>query len=56
MPTYWKQKAYDSVELDFLEKALIQFGFHRTMVKWIMTCVNSAYFSINVNGDLMGYF
>ena len=26
------------------------------MVKWIMACVTSTSFSININGDLHGYF
>ncbi|XP_071726836.1 uncharacterized protein [Rutidosis leptorrhynchoides] len=50
------QKAYDTVDWDFLEVSLICFGFPRKMVKWIMACVSSTSFSINVNGDLHGFF
>ncbi|GKB04431.1 RNA-directed DNA polymerase, eukaryota, reverse transcriptase zinc-binding domain protein [Tanacetum coccineum] len=50
------QKAYDSVEWSFLENCLIRFGFHNTMIKWIMECISSTFFSINVNGDLRGFF
>ncbi|GJV94534.1 putative RNA-directed DNA polymerase, eukaryota, reverse transcriptase zinc-binding domain protein [Tanacetum coccineum] len=37
------QKAYDTVDWRFLETILIRFGFHRTMVKWIMACVTSTF-------------
>ncbi|GJR16323.1 RNA-directed DNA polymerase, eukaryota, reverse transcriptase zinc-binding domain protein [Tanacetum coccineum] len=32
------------------------FGFYEKMVQWIMTCVTSAKFSINVSGERIGYF
>ncbi|GJR98086.1 RNA-directed DNA polymerase, eukaryota, reverse transcriptase zinc-binding domain protein [Tanacetum coccineum] len=50
------QKAYDTVNWGFLEESLKQFGFHELMVKWIMKCVLSAQYSINVNGEKYGYF
>ncbi|GKB63767.1 RNA-directed DNA polymerase, eukaryota, reverse transcriptase zinc-binding domain protein [Tanacetum coccineum] len=50
------QKAYDSVEWSFLRDCLNRFGFHSTMIKWIMECITSTSFSINVNGDLRGFF
>lgn len=50
------QKAYDTVSWDFMEKILKQFGFHETMVLWIMNCIRSAKFSINVNGESCGIF
>jgi len=31
-------------------------GFPRTVIDWIMVCVTSYQFSINVNGELAGYF
>lgn len=40
----------------FLEEVLVGFGFHTKMIKWIMACVSSTSFSININGDLHGYF
>ncbi|GKA23866.1 RNA-directed DNA polymerase, eukaryota, reverse transcriptase zinc-binding domain protein [Tanacetum coccineum] len=49
-------KAYDSVEWKFLESCLRNFRFHRTMIRWIVECVSSTSFSINVNGDLQGFF
>ncbi|GJV93158.1 hypothetical protein Tco_1540971 [Tanacetum coccineum] len=50
------QKAYDSVEWKFLKSCLVNFGFHKVMINWIMKCVSSTSFSINVNGDLQGFF
>ncbi|GJV03161.1 RNA-directed DNA polymerase, eukaryota, reverse transcriptase zinc-binding domain protein, partial [Tanacetum coccineum] len=50
------QKAYDTVSWSFLEKALILFGFHEKMVKWIMVCVSTAAFTLCVNGERHGYF
>ncbi|GJZ00683.1 RNA-directed DNA polymerase, eukaryota, reverse transcriptase zinc-binding domain protein [Tanacetum coccineum] len=49
-------KAYDTVDWKFLKKCLINFGFHKNMVKWIMVCVTTAKFSININGERKGYF
>nr|GEU60823.1 hypothetical protein [Tanacetum cinerariifolium] len=45
------QKAYDTVDWHFLGNILKGFGFHDTMIKWIMACVTSASFSISLNGD-----
>ncbi|GJY18409.1 protein LAZ1 [Tanacetum coccineum] len=50
------QKAYDTVSWNFLENILVGFGFHQTLIKWAMACVTSTTFSINVNGNLHGYF
>ncbi|KAJ6907746.1 hypothetical protein NC651_018243 [Populus alba x Populus x berolinensis] len=49
-------KAYDSVRWDFVDATLIKMGFPRTVVDCIMVCVTSCQFSINVNGELAGYF
>ncbi|GJY92695.1 RNA-directed DNA polymerase, eukaryota, reverse transcriptase zinc-binding domain protein [Tanacetum coccineum] len=50
------QKAYDTVDWRFLENILYGFGFHPTMIKWIMACVTSTSFSISLNGNVHGYF
>ncbi|KAJ9535294.1 hypothetical protein OSB04_un001606 [Centaurea solstitialis] len=50
------QKAYDTVNWEFLECILKNFGFHPCMVAWIMKCVSSASFTIRVNGDHFGFF
>ncbi|KAJ0800754.1 putative RNA-directed DNA polymerase [Helianthus annuus] len=50
------QKAYGTVNWDFLELILTRFGFHQKMVKWIMTCVTTVSYSVSINGNLHGYF
>nr|GEW83494.1 hypothetical protein [Tanacetum cinerariifolium] len=50
------QKAYDTADPCFLENILNQFGFHKKMVQWIMNCVKTASFTINVNGENCGLF
>lgn len=50
------QKAYDTVNWDFLMIILKKFGLHHKMVNWIMTCVTTTKFSISINGDRVGYF
>ncbi|GKA11711.1 RNA-directed DNA polymerase, eukaryota, reverse transcriptase zinc-binding domain protein [Tanacetum coccineum] len=32
------------------------FGFHNKWIKWVMTCITTAKFTINVNGERVGYF
>jgi len=49
-------KAYDSMRWDFVDATLIKMGFPRTVIDWIIVCVTSCQFSINVNGELAGYF
>ncbi|GJS93810.1 putative RNA-directed DNA polymerase, eukaryota, reverse transcriptase zinc-binding domain protein [Tanacetum coccineum] len=44
------KKAWDNVGED------VCFRFHDTMIKWIMACISSTSYSINVNGELHGYF
>ncbi|GJV62601.1 putative RNA-directed DNA polymerase, eukaryota, reverse transcriptase zinc-binding domain protein [Tanacetum coccineum] len=50
------QKAYDTVDWQFLKTILVGFGFHPKMFKWIMVCVTGSSFSICVNGNIHGWF
>ena len=50
------QKAYDTVDWNFLRQILLGFGFHNRMIEWIMECVTSTSFSISINGSVHGYF
>ncbi|GJZ55587.1 RNA-directed DNA polymerase, eukaryota, reverse transcriptase zinc-binding domain protein [Tanacetum coccineum] len=50
------QKAYDTMNWQFLEDILIGFGFHERMVDWVMKCVTTTSFLVCVNGESCGYF
>nr|GEX35774.1 RNA-directed DNA polymerase, eukaryota, reverse transcriptase zinc-binding domain protein [Tanacetum cinerariifolium] len=50
------QKAYDIINWGFLKRTLEEFGFHEKMVHWIKECVTTAGFTLNVNGERIGYF
>ncbi|GJW93328.1 hypothetical protein Tco_0173000 [Tanacetum coccineum] len=50
------QKAYDTVDWDFLKRVLIGFGFHSRMINWIMECITTTSFSISINGSIHGFF
>ncbi|CAH1439104.1 unnamed protein product [Lactuca virosa] len=50
------QKAYDTVGWSFLQNILFHFGFHPTMIKWIMQCVSTPSYMISMNGTFHGYF
>lgn len=46
------EKAYDKIEWNFIENALNICNFPPKLVEWIMTCIRSVSFEINVNGKL----
>ncbi|GJX32724.1 RNA-directed DNA polymerase, eukaryota, reverse transcriptase zinc-binding domain protein [Tanacetum coccineum] len=50
------QKAYDTIDWSFLKVILEHFEFPGKMVDWIMVCVSTTKFSININGEREGYF
>ncbi|GKA65218.1 sodium/hydrogen exchanger 6 [Tanacetum coccineum] len=49
-------KAYDTVDWGFLRSILVGFGFHPTMVEWIMVYVSTTSYSVCINGDMYGWF
>ncbi|KAL0444858.1 UNVERIFIED_CONTAM: LINE-1 reverse transcriptase [Sesamum latifolium] len=50
------QKAYDTVEWDFLLATLQLYGFPPTFIKWIEECVTTCSFSVCLNGTIHGFF
>ena len=49
-------KAFDSVQWSFLLNTLKALHFPKKFIQWIKTCISSASFSVQVNGELTGYF
>ncbi|XP_010445454.1 PREDICTED: uncharacterized protein LOC104728123 [Camelina sativa] len=49
-------KAFDSVQWSFLLTVLRAMAFPEQYVGWIQTCITTASFSVQVNGELAGYF
>lgn len=49
-------KAFDTVEWNFLFETLKLTGFPEMFIHWIKLGVETAQFSINLNGSLVGYF
>jgi hypothetical protein len=49
-------KAYDSVDRDFLRLVLLKIGAGIQMTNWIMSCITSAYFSVLINGEATIFF
>jgi hypothetical protein len=49
-------KGYDKVEWVFLEKIMLQMGFHSKWVSMVMECVRTVSYSVLVNGDPKGFF
>ncbi|XP_055960697.1 uncharacterized protein LOC126668753 [Mercurialis annua] len=49
-------KAYDRIEWSFLQHIMQKWGFSDIFINWIMQCVTSVTFSIQINGHIQGYF
>ena len=50
------RKAFDSVQWIFLRHLLLLLGFPNRFVHLVMTCVETASYSVAVNGELFGFF
>ena len=49
-------KAYDTVNWQFLLGTLSSMGFPSTFIAWVRKCVTTPKFSVNLNGELVGFF
>ncbi|KAL9690981.1 hypothetical protein QQ045_011398 [Rhodiola kirilowii] len=55
----WKidlRKAYDTVNWKFIRAMLNNLNFPLKFIKWIVMCVESTSFSVQINGELVDYF
>ncbi|GLT68114.1 hypothetical protein SLA2020_403730 [Shorea laevis] len=50
------EKAFDSMEWDFILQILNRLGFHPTWVQWIRQCLTTTSFSILLDGAPYGKF
>lgn len=50
------RKAYDTVHWRAVELMLQAYNFPEKMVKWLVMCYTTPYFSVLVNGSPAGYF
>ncbi|XP_056863946.1 uncharacterized protein LOC130511120 [Raphanus sativus] len=49
-------KAFDSVQWSFLLRVLEALNFPAKFILWIQKCIELASFSVQINGELAGYF
>ena len=50
------EKAYDSINWDFLYQVMGRMGFDSRWMSWIKWCISIASFSVLFNGSLVGFF
>ena len=50
------EKAYDSINWDFVEDILEKKGFDQQLRQWIMSIVSGGKVCININGENDSYF
>ncbi|KAE8674971.1 hypothetical protein F3Y22_tig00111708pilonHSYRG00398 [Hibiscus syriacus] len=50
------QKAFDSINWDFISAVLNSLEFPSKVIDWIIACYSNARYSIAFNGTLIGYF
>ncbi|XP_074313971.1 uncharacterized protein LOC141649174 [Silene latifolia] len=50
------QKAYDTIEWAFLDDMLQALNFPEQFREWIMQCVTTTTYSLNLNGNVFGFF
>ena len=51
-----REKAYDTLNWNFLLSYLQKMGFGERWIEWIKWCITTVSFSVIVNGSSVGYF
>ncbi|KAJ6925336.1 hypothetical protein NC651_009874 [Populus alba x Populus x berolinensis] len=50
------KKAFDTVRLDYIIAGLHAIGLPPAMIRWISTCITTVHYTININGEMHGFF
>lgn len=50
------KKAFDTISWSYIINGLMAIGIPTIMLSWIHKCISTASFSVNMNGELHGYF
>ena len=50
------RKAFDTVRWDFILAGLAAIGIPQHMIQWITICITTAHYTVNLNGELHGFF
>ncbi|KAJ6952190.1 hypothetical protein NC653_041365 [Populus alba x Populus x berolinensis] len=50
------RKAFDTVSLEFILAGLHAIDLPPTLINWIKTCITTVHYTININGELHGFF
>ncbi|KAJ6983821.1 hypothetical protein NC653_026591 [Populus alba x Populus x berolinensis] len=50
------KKAFDTVSLDFIIEGLHAISLPTDMIRWITTCITTVHYTININGEMHGFF
>ncbi|XP_057460090.1 uncharacterized protein LOC130750511 [Actinidia eriantha] len=53
---YLEDKAYDTINWEFVKDVLKGLGFPRVFVGWMIQCISTTSYSISINGALYGFF
>jgi hypothetical protein len=50
------KKAFDTVNLEFILAGLQAIALPPNLISWIKTCIITVHYTININGELHGFF
>jgi len=50
------KKAFDTVSLEFILAGLQAIALPPNLISWIKTCITTVHYTININGELHGFF